>query len=75
LPLEEILGCSDSLDLLKKHETYVRMPLASPEELLVAHNHIARLSLTSGIFEVRQLPTASPTVNVLLLRINDTQRE
>ena len=50
----------------------MRMPLASPEELLVARNYIARLSMTLGIFEVRHLPTASPPVNVLLLRINDT---
>ena len=70
--MEEILGCSDSLDLLKNHETRMRMPLASLEELFVSRHCITCLPMTLGIFKVRQLPKAPPPVNVLLLRINDT---
>ncbi|CAN5267182.1 hypothetical protein BH10PSE16_BH10PSE16_20540 [soil metagenome] len=50
----------------------MRTPLASPEEPLVARNH---MTPPFSIFEVRQPPTANPSVNVLLLRIKDIQRE
>ena len=58
--MEEILGCSDSLDLQKNQETGMRMPLASLEGLPVSRNYVTRISMTLGIFKVRQLPTASP---------------